>query len=68
MLEDHHPISVALVFIGIILLIIAGPLWTIGALNLLFGLAIPKTFFTWLSMFWIQWLIVGSRAQYNKKA
>lgn len=66
MLEDQHPLTVALIFIVIVLAIIGGPLLTISALNLLFGLAIPKTFFTWLSMLWLQWLIVGS--QYTKKA
>lgn len=68
MLEDRHPVTVALVLIVVILLIIAGPLWTIGALNLLFGLAIPKTFFTWLSVLWLQWLLIGSKVQYNKEA
>lgn len=36
-----------------ITLVIAGPLFTIAALNTLFGLGIPYTFWTWLSMFWV---------------
>lgn len=43
--------------LGLVVLIIAaaiaGPLFTIAALNTLFGLGIPYTFWTWLSMFWV---------------
>jgi len=38
--------------------LIFGPLFTIWALNLVFTLNIPVTFWTWLSVFWLQLLFV----------
>jgi len=40
----------------VVLMLIAvafGPIFTIWAVNLLFGLTIPVTFYTWLSAFWL---------------
>ena len=44
--------------IAILALIFVGPWFSILALNTLFGLAIPVNFWTWLSMLWIQALLV----------
>lgn len=51
-------------FLGVILfavvMLIMGPIFTIWSLNLLFGLAIPVTFWTWLSMFWLCMVVGGA--------
>ena len=43
--------------IGVVLLVLIavafGPIFSIWAVNLLFGLTIPVTFYTWLSAFWL---------------
>jgi hypothetical protein len=41
------------------LLIAFGPIFTIWALNLIFNLSIPTTFWTWLSTAWLSFLVVG---------
>jgi hypothetical protein len=52
----------ALIILGgilAVLLIWWGPIWTIWALNLLFGLDIPVTFWTWLSAAWLSAVVSG---------
>lgn len=44
-----------------------GPVFTIMSLNLLFGLSIPLTFFTWLSTFWLTLLFGGAASAASKK-
>ena len=44
----------------VVLMLIAvafGPIFTIWAVNLLFGLTIPVTFYTWLSALWLAFVI-----------
>ena len=48
----------ALVFLLWILIIIS-PFLTIGALNTLFGLSIAYTFWTWLSVGWLNLVTFG---------
>lgn len=50
---------VAILFV--IALIIIGPIFTISAVNVLFGTSIPITIFTWLSALWLQILVYGAR-------
>jgi len=52
----------------IIVLIIAGPVFTIMALNTLFpSLAIPVSFWTWLSVAWLQAITIGNIASSVRK-
>lgn len=44
------------------LLIAFGPIFTIWALNLIFNLSIPITFWTWLSTAWLSFLVVGHKS------
>ena len=48
----------------IIFLCYIGPIWTIGALNLLFGLNIAVNLQTWLATFWL--MIVVAAKNYSK--
>lgn len=45
--------------IGIIALLIAGPLITILALNTLFSFGIPYTIGSWAAMIWVNLTILG---------
>lgn len=54
------------IFIGLVVVIIAGPLINIWALNTLFGLHISYNFFTWLASAWIAGLLVAKKSQSNK--
>jgi len=59
-MNDINKLVVALIIITLVIgLIILGPMFTIVALNTLFGLGITMNFWTWLSMFWLQMLLVG---------
>lgn len=49
-----------LLLVWVIILIICAPLFTIAALNTLFGLGIPYTFWTWLSACWLSAIVYGS--------
>lgn len=51
--------SIGVLFVVVIALIIAGPFASIAALNTLFSLTIPYTIWTWLSMLWLQMLLVA---------
>ena len=49
----------AIIFIVIIgLMILIGPVFTIMALNKVFGMGLAIDFWTWLSVFWIQGLLI----------
>ena len=39
--------------------VVAVPIFTIWSVNLLTGMSIPITFFTWLSVMWLIWLTQG---------
>jgi len=55
----------ALVVIAVVIfLCYIGPIWTIGALNLLFGLHIAVTLQTWLATLWL--MIVVAAKNYSK--
>ena len=51
----------------LILVIIFAPIFTIMALNTLFGLGIAITFWTWLSAVWLQMVTFGGVAASLKK-
>lgn len=54
-------------FIALILFFVfIGPVFTIMALNTLFGLGIGLTIWTWLSTFWLT-LIITAAARTNKQ-
>ena len=44
----------------VVLFLIYSPIWTIKALNILFGLTIPMKFTTWLAAFWLSLIVGGS--------
>ena len=48
------------IWVAIGIAVIAVPVLTIWAVNLLTGMSIPITFFTWLSAAWLLWLSRGS--------
>lgn len=59
-MNDTNKLVAALIIITLIIgLIILSPMFTIVALNTLFGLDIAMNFWTWLSAFWLQMLLVG---------
>ena len=49
-----------LLLLLVIAFILGGPFVTIWALNTLFTLGIPFTFWTWLSVAWIQGIVLGT--------
>jgi hypothetical protein len=50
----------------VIALVVAGPIFTILALNTLFTLSIPITFWTWLSTFWLGCLFIPQKNYFKK--
>jgi hypothetical protein len=50
--------TVAALILLIITLVVAGPIFTILALNTLFTLSIPITFWTWLSTAWLGFILI----------
>lgn len=56
-----------LVAVVVLVIVIAGPFWTIWALNLLFGLSIPITFKTWLAVTWLE-IVLTASAKAGSKA
>lgn len=46
-------LGIIALIVGLIVLIGIGPIFTIWSLNLLFGLTIPVTIWTWLSTAWL---------------
>ena len=59
-------VAIGAVVLFCILLIIAGPLLSIAAVNTLFGMSIQVTIWTWLSAFWLSALIGASAINSNK--
>lgn len=43
-----------------------GPIFTIWALNLVFGLEIPLTFKTWVAVLWLTLVLHGVKASSSK--
>jgi hypothetical protein len=48
-------------------MIFIGPVFTIMALNKVFGMTLVLDFYTWLSVFWLQALLVASASTKGKK-
>lgn len=58
--------SVVIISVILIIIVIAfGPIFSIWAINLLFGLNIPINFWTWLSTLWLMMLISSPNYHYN---
>jgi hypothetical protein len=52
--------SASITFLATIaMLIFIGPVFTIMALNKVFGMGLVLDFYTWLSVFWLQGLLVA---------
>mgnify|MGYP000983384807 CR=1 FL=1 len=52
--------STSISFLAVVaLLIFIGPAFTIMALNKVFGMGLVLDFYTWLSVFWLQGLLVA---------
>jgi len=56
-------VALILILVGLAL---AGPWFTILALNTLFGLAIPVNLSTWASAFWLSILVYGASKTSSK--
>lgn len=60
-------ITVALTLLAVfILLVLIGPIFTIWALNTLFGLEIPLTFKTWAAVVWLTTVLHGIKISLKK--
>lgn len=55
------------VLLFVVLVVVFGPIFTIWALNALFATAIPVTFWTWLSVLWLQSVAVGLKYKTTKE-
>lgn len=51
-----------------LILAVFGPIFTIWSLNHLFSTGIELTFWSWLSVFWIQMVLVGSKVSSVSKS
>lgn len=51
-----------LLFLLLVLLFVLAPVFTILSLNTVFALSIPVTFWTWLSVVWLQAVTFGGVA------
>lgn len=58
---------VIVLIIAVSILVVLGPVITIWSLNLLFGLAIPVTFWTWCASFWLSACVYGASASAKAK-
>jgi hypothetical protein len=58
-------LKVLFVIAVVVAIIAGGPIATILSLNTLFNLAIPVTFETWISAFWLA-AVVGGTISYSK--
>lgn len=53
--------------LGLVFVVLA-PVFSIAALNVLFGLALPLTFKTWLAALWLNVIVGGGlKASFSKK-
>ena len=59
-------ITVLGILVIVVLVIVAGPIFTIMSLNTLFGMSIALTWKTWLSAAWLAGLVVASAS--NRKS
>ena len=58
----NNALKTGLLLVLLVGVIILAPLATIAALNTIFGLSIVYTFWTWLSIVWLQVTTFGSIA------
>lgn len=58
----NNALKTGLLLVLLVGILIAAPLATIAALNTVFPLTIPFTFWTWLSVVWLQVTTFGSIA------
>jgi hypothetical protein len=57
-------ISASLTFFAfIVLTIFFGPVFTIMALNKVFGMALVLDFWTWMSVFWLQYIVIVAKTK-----
>jgi len=60
-MDDTAKVLVILLLVVFLLFfVIAGPIFTIWSLNLLFEAGIPLCFKTWIAMVWLHMVIAGS--------
>lgn len=57
----------ALLVLFLLAIVVVAPIFTIMALNTVFALGIPLTFWTWLSIVWLQMVTFGGVAASFKK-
>ena len=62
-MKNSIPLLFILFIVGVI---IAGPIFSIVALNTLFGLTIPITLGTWAAAFWLSIIVSGSSIKSSK--
>jgi len=58
--------NILAIIIIAVAIIVVGPILTINALNILFGLGIEVNLYTWLATFWLQTLFVVPK-NFSKK-
>lgn len=59
MSDSKYFIALIAIIIGAVVMIGLGPILSIASLNTLFGLNIAYTFWTWLSMCWVNLTTFG---------
>lgn len=59
--NDGNAALVFLIVVGVIALIIFGPIFTIWSLNFLFGTSIAVSFKAWLAVIWLASVIGGTK-------
>ena len=62
--------SVAIIIFAILIaagIVVLGPIFTLLALNTVFNLSIPITFWTWLSTFWLGCLFIPQKSYFKSK-
>jgi len=63
--NENSPLSIVLFGLGVLVLLLLTPFFTIFSLNTLFALSIPINIWTWLSSAWIQFLLFLSTTNVN---
>lgn len=58
-------LGIIAIVIGLIVLVGIGPVFTIWSINLLFGLTVPITIWTWLSTAWLTAIIASIKLKAN---
>lgn len=66
MSSSNTAIAIVAVILLALAIVILGPIFTILALNTVFTLSIPITFWTWLSTFWLGCLFIPQKNYFKK--